>query len=298
MNDYIDDESTDAAVISKLTQLADANLAAQVIKTDDGRTFAIHRNDIMVTDKTLPNAAEVLPPKVIALTTQLQTSLALCQYLHRFKDADSIMFADVTGSKITAILDYHVRPTANITDRPTPQQAGAEGKPAFPRHSAHRAVLQLRHSQEWAVWTGQNEKLMSHVNFANFLEENAMDVINPDGAALLELIRDLNVKSGSTFKSQVRQGDVVKFEYQKADDVSSKEEIEMPVGFTLSIPVYFGEEPITMNVLLRRKIDDGQLFLGFKIQRLENNKQTEFLRIAEEISAHTNVESVLGNPAS
>jgi uncharacterized protein YfdQ (DUF2303 family) len=138
---------------------------------------------------------------------------------------------------------------------------------------------------------------MTHVNFANFLEENAVDVINPDGAALLELIRDLNVKSGSTFKSQVRMGDVVKFEYQKADDVSSKEEIEMPVGFTLNIPVYFGEPPITMNALLRRKIDDGQLFLGFKIQRLENHKQDEFLRIAHEISAETGVETVLGNPA-
>lgn len=297
--DYIDDETTDAAVVSKLTQLADSNLAAQVIKTDDGRVLKIHRDDVQITDITPPNAAEVYAPKIIALTTQLQTSLALTQYLHRFKDADSIMFGDVMTSKVTAILDYHVRPTANA-----PEVDGASvnagipaSEPAKPRHSAHRAVLQLRHAQEWAVWTTANEKLMTHVNFANFLEENAMDVINPDGAALLELIRDLNVKSGSTFKSQVRQGDVVKVEYQKSDDVSSKEEIEMPVGFTLNIPVYFGELPVTMNALIRRKVDDGQLFLGFKIQRLENVKQTEFLRIVDEISAETDVETVLGNPA-
>jgi hypothetical protein len=295
MDDF-DDHATDAAVITELARAADQTVAAQIVNMPDGRTFAVHRNDVVISDKTPENAAEVYPPKIIKLTTQLQTSLALAQYLHRFKDDDSIMFADVMASRITAILDYHVRPTAN-QPAPAPDGAAINAEPAKPRHSAHRAILQLRHAQEWAVWTGQNEKLMSHVAFANFLEENAVDVINPDGAALLELIRDLNVKSGSTFKSQVRMGDVVKFEYQKADDVSSKEEIEMPIGFTLNIPVYFGEPPITMNALLRRKIDDGQLFLGFKIQRLENHKQTEFMRIADEISAETDVETVLGNPA-
>jgi hypothetical protein len=153
-------------------------------------------------------------------------------------------------------------------------------EPAKPRHSAHRAVLQLRHSQEWATWTSRNEKLMSHTDFANFLEENAIDVVSPDGAALLELTRDLQVKGGVTFKSSVRMGDTVSFEYQKADDVSTKGDLELPAMISIAIPVYFGEEPITMNVLLRRKIDDGQLFLGFKIMRMENVKQSEFLRIA------------------
>lgn len=77
--DHIEDEATDAAVIAKLTMLADGNLAAQVVTIPDGRTLAIHRNDIVVTDKTLPNAADILPPKIISLATQLQTSLALAR---------------------------------------------------------------------------------------------------------------------------------------------------------------------------------------------------------------------------
>lgn len=288
----LDDHPTDAAAVAELARLADGNLPAQVIKTDDGRTLKIHRDDVQITDITPTNAAEVYAPKIIALTTQLQTSLALCQYLHRFKDADSILFADVMNSKITGILDYHVRPTHNLEgDKPVDE------KGAVPRHSAHRAVLQLRHSQEWHTWVGKNEKLMSHTDFAGFLEENGMDIIVPDGAALLELCRDLQIKGGMTFKSSIRMGDTMNIEYQKDSDVSTKDNLELPAAITIKIPVYFGEEPITLGVLLRRKIDDGQLFLGFKIMRLENAKQAEFLRIAHEISADTDVESVLGNPA-
>ena len=282
----LDDHPTDAAAVAELARLADGNLPAQVIKTDDGRTLKIHRNDVTITDITPTNAAEVYAPKIIALTTQLQTSLALCQYLHRFKDDDSILFADVMNSKITCILDYHVRPND-----------GEKQSDAVPRHSAHRAVLQLRHSQEWQTWVSRNEKLMSHTDFAGFLEENGMDIIVPDGAALLELCRDLQIKGGMTFKSSIRMGDTMNIEYQKDSDVSTKDNLELPAAITIKIPVYFGEEPITLGVLLRRKIDDGQLFLGFKIMRLENAKQAEFLRIAHEISADTDVESVLGNPA-
>lgn len=286
--DELDPNETNVGAIAELARLAEENLPAQIITLPDGRTFGIHRQDIQLANLTPENAGDVFAPKIIKLTTQLQTSLALTQYLHRFKDADSIMFADVAGNKITAIVDYHVRPTA------TEGRLPVEAKP---RHSAHRALLQLKHSQEWATWTSRNEKLMSHTDFAGFLEENAIDVVSPDGAALLELTRDLQVKGGVSFKSSIRMGDTVSFEYQKADDVSTKGDLELPAMISIAIPVYFGEPPITMNVLLRRKIDDGQLFLGFKIMRLENHKQAEFLRIATTIEADTEVESILGNPA-
>ena len=205
------------------------------------------------------------------------------------------MFADVQASKITAIMDYHVRPDLN-----RPDWKEEDGKPlpegAEPRHAAHRAILQLRHSQEWHTWVGQNEKLMSHLAFANFLEENGIDVTQPSGGALLELCKDLQVKGNADFKSSVRQGDVVSIEYRKSDDVSTTDNIELPAEIMISIPVYFGEPAITMNVLLRRKVEDGKLFLGFKIKRLENHKQDEFLRIVDSIETDTQVEAVLGNP--
>ena len=295
----LDETSNETTAIAALARLADETLPAQMISTPDGRVFAIHRDDVQMRDITPPNKAEVYPPKIIALTTQLQTAIALTQYLHRFKDADSLMFADVTNSRITAILDYHVRPVANTpVEMQQPVDAGVRANEgAKPRHSAHRAVLQLRHSKEWQVWTGMNEKLVKHAQFIDFLEENALDVQNPSAAGVLEICRDLQVKAGTAFKTTVRDGDYVNISYQKDNDVTTAGEVRMPSELEIAIPVYFGELPVSMRVLLRRKVDDGELWLGFKILRLENHKQDEFLRIANTIEADTSVESVLGNPA-
>lgn len=297
MDDTLD-TTTEAGAVAALVSQADKNVPASVL-THAGRTFVVRRDDFSIEDKTPENAAEVYPPKIIKLTTQLQTSTALAQYLHRFKDDDSIMFADVAGNKITAILDYHVRPTANALMGRDQEKGDSAEKPAgaTPRHSAHRSVLSLKHSQEWATWTGKNERLMSHTDFANFLEENGVDVVQPSGGALLELCKDLQVKGSANFKSSIRMGDTVSIEYQKSDDVSTKDNIELPAEIMIVIPVYFGEPAVTMNVLLRRKIEDGALSLGFKIKRLENHKQDEFLRIAHDIETETGVEMVLGNPA-
>lgn len=290
---------TETAAIAELADLAEKNLPAQVITAADGRVFAIHRSDVEVRDISLPNSVPVPMPQVLMAVAQLQTSLALTQYLHRFKDADSMMFGDVGTNTVTAILDYHVRPTENVVDKgELPVDAGVPAnKPAMPRRTAHRAVLKLRHSQEWMVWAGTNDKMMSHLAFSNFLEENAMDVIQPSGGALLEICKDLQVKGTADFKSSTRNGDVVSIEYRKQDDVSNSASIELPAEIMIAIPVYFGEEPITMNVLLRRKVEEGKLTLGIKIKRLENHKQDEFLRIVNEVSADTDVEVVLGNPA-
>lgn len=292
----LDDHENSAATIIDLATRSSATVSAQIVDCPNGQRFAVTRDDFQLKDITPPNAAEVLPPKIISLTTQLQTAEALAQYLHRFKDSDSIMFADVTASKITAILDYHLRPSVNVPVG-DPAEGKAANTPAVPRHSAHRAVLQLRHSKEWETWARANETLMKHVQFVEFLEENALDIQNPSGGELIEICRDLQVKAGTNFKTSVRDGDYVNISFQKDNDVSTAGEIRLPAEMEISIPVYFGELPISMRVLLRRKVDDGELLLGFKILRMENHKQDEFLRIASEISTDTNVESVLGNPS-
>jgi hypothetical protein len=294
--DYIDDESTDAAVVAKLTQLADGNLAAQVIKLDDGRTFGIRRNDIAFDNLTPANAAEVFAPKTIALTTQLQTAGALEQYLDRFKDADSIMFADVQTSKITAILDYHKRPMANVDIPEDVKDADAiRALPAVPRHSAHRSILQLRHSQEWEAWTAQAKKgLVSHTDFINFLEENSFDIASPDPVLMVENCRDMRGAENGEITSSVRAGAVQTFSYRQDNKVESA---EFPVEFAVNISIYFGDAPTTFRVMTRYMFKSGVLTLGIKILRLERERQDAFMAIVKEISENTGVEALLGNPA-
>ena len=75
----LDDHSTDAAAIAELASLAESNLPAQIVGLPDGRVFGVRRDDVKFENLTPANKAEVFAPKIIALTTQLQTSLALTQ---------------------------------------------------------------------------------------------------------------------------------------------------------------------------------------------------------------------------
>jgi hypothetical protein len=153
------DDQTDASVIASLAKLADENVPVAGFTMPDGRRFVARRNDFTLEQVTLANAADVLMPKIITQAPALQNAASLIDYVNRFKDENSVTFADVKASRIQTVLDYH---------------KSGDASPA--RLGVHVATLDLPHSEEWARWTERNERLMSHTEFASFLEENAFDV--------------------------------------------------------------------------------------------------------------------------
>ena len=276
----ITEATTEAEAVSVLTKLADTAIPATFFKIDGNRDFAAHRNDFTLKEVTSPNAAEVLMPKIVMQTPNLQTVPSLISYVNRFKNDDTVLFADIKNNRIIAVIDYHKAPV--LTAEPAA------------RLGVHSAILHLPFSQEWDVWNGQDEELMRHVDFASFLEENSFDVTKPSGADLLELCRDLAVKQDMQFSSSIRMGDTVSVSYSKDGDATTKAGMALPVSFEISIPVYFGEANVPITAWTRRKIDDGRLLLGYKLSRAEAIRQREFNRIVSEVEADTNVTTVYG----
>lgn len=262
------------------------------IETNDGRTLVALpslNGSYSMNDLTVPNAADVPLPKVLKQTVAIQTSGSLKQYINRFKNDDSMLFADIGANVITAVIDYHREPG----------DVGPDGEAANPKamHGAHSAILTLPFSKEWGIWTQSNEKLMSHVDFANFLEENGIDFLHPSGSELLDICRDLQVTGTKHFESSVRLGDTVKLTYKRDENATTSTEMELPSEFTICIPVYFEEPPVTIRCLMRRRIDDGVLHLGYKMIRLDNTRQAEFQRIAGVVQFDTNITMVNGKRA-
>jgi uncharacterized protein YfdQ (DUF2303 family) len=258
------------------------------LETTDGRTlFALPapQGAYTLQDATLPNAATVSLPKLLKQHVQIQTAGSLKTYVNRFKNDDSMLFADVGANIISAVIDYHEAPL-DVKD----------AKPVA-LHGVHVATLTLPYSKEWMVWTHLNEKLMSQVDFANFLEENGLDLFEPSGGELLDMCRDLQVTDTKHFDSSVRMGNLVKFTYKKDESATTSQEMELPSEFTIAIPVYFNETPVHIRCLMRRKINDGDLSLGYKMVRLENVRQDEFKRIADNVQFDTAVTMVSGKRA-
>lgn len=244
--------------------------------TEAGRHFLIVPGEMRYTDVSEPNSVPKILPDHIMQGVTLQTTDSLIAYANRFKNADTMLFASITNNTIRAILDYHEAP-------------------AGPKHSDHQAALTLPLSEEWRLWTGIDKKLMPQLDFARFIEENADDIASPDGATILETMRDLQAKRKVNFTKAVRTNtDNESFEYSDETSVTTKGGIDVPTRFLLSIPIYFGEPPTMIGAFLRWKLDDGQLLLGISLNRAELVRQAAFRLIVEGIVSKTDLPAVFG----
>lgn len=293
-------EENHAETIASLTLSAVAAQQVPQIKTlDDGRTFIFQptgEGRYEFEDITMTNGVAPLPAHDVHQRLTVQTAGSMIAYINRFKNSDTVLFADIGKNRFDCAIDYHEAPTAND---PSPEAGAAEAgavaaTPAISVKAGakllvHRAVLQLDFSEQWKVWTTANERVMSHLAFSKFIEENAEDIIEPAGTSLLEIVNDLRAVGNRTVNSSVRNGVLEKFEFKNDKGVVSDKAVEIPSTFTLYIPVYFGARQIPIKAFLRRDVDDdGLLKLSIKLNRLETVRQGEFHEISATIEGGIN----------
>jgi uncharacterized protein YfdQ (DUF2303 family) len=254
------------------------------------------------------NEGPVFLPKHVTQAVRVQTVSSIIEYIDRFKNFDSALFADIDTSTILSVIDYHKMPGANIDSSHPSHVPGAFDPQAT--HGKHTVSLAIPKSLEWQTWTGIDGQLKSHVDFSNFLEENAMDIlalgvlkdsagnqVEDAPSTILELCRELQVRSSYGAASEIRNGDYANIEMQKGDDITTKRNVALPVSIDISIPVYFGEASVQITAFIRRKVDQGSLKLGIKLLRPELIRQHEFRRIVDTVANEVELTTLYGKPA-
>lgn len=239
--------------------IAAARLADPVIKHDDGRTHILAPDGFHLQEVTDPN--ELRGPIKQQLTVDDRASLT--NYANRFSDKRSIIVADYDAGTISAHLDWHTD-NENGLDR---------------QHACHIATQKLRNSEEYDRWNAIEGEMHMQAAFAEFIEENVADVVDPDQSTLLEICRDLEATQGVSFKSGVRleSGDRT-FQYQ--DETNVKGELVVPTEIKMSIPLYNGEEPIEIRAKFRFRVSPQGLALGIRWHRVEYLRQATFREMA------------------
>lgn len=249
-----------------------ARLAAPVIQGPHG---ARH---IMVPEGFRLEAAHdphELPPHIVKTKVVVDQRASLSAYVNRFSEHErTILIADYDAGTITGVLDWH---TSNETKHYEPLLA-------MPRE--HTCTLKLRPSEEFKRWAEMENSFHGQAEFAAFLEENAVDVVDPEPAVLIEISRDLEGTQGVTFKSSTRleNGDR-SFVYET--ETRARGDITVPREFVLSIPLYDGEEPVPLRCAFRWRINGGQLQMGFVWRRVEYQRRAHFAQIATAASEET-----------
>lgn len=141
---------------------------------------------------------------------------------------------------------------------------GAKG----PGWGDFRASINFRATPQWLKWAGIDGRLMSQQDFANFIEDNLLDVLDPAPADMLEISRSLMVTRTTEYKSVTRpKSGLIQFKNESADTFA--ESTRVPDEITLLLSPLFGVPPQSVTARFRYRIEGGALKLGVKLQRIE-----------------------------
>ena len=221
-------------------------------------------------------------PERIKANVQVLDVPSFVHYYQTFGDEESGVFADEVGLRVTAVLDYH----QNIPD--------ADGKA---RWGQHRVVLALRHSEEWLRWSGSNNKQMTQQQFAEFLEQNGMDITDPKPANIRDVAESLNATSEVEFGAGVRMNDgQVRFKYSETIKATvGAGQLAVPDRFTLTIPAFIGGERVDLGALLRFRVKEGKLTFWYTLVRPEEVVRKAFAGARDQVAKALEITIINGS---
>lgn len=155
----------------------------------------------------------------------------------------------------------------------------------------HTLTLQLRHSDDWKDWTSADGKLVTQVDFAEFIEDHRPNFGKPTAAEMLELAQTFRSTSKVEFNSshRVKSGET-SLTYAEVHDAKAgkKGELSIPDEISIAMPVYDQGKPYLLTARLRYRINNGQLVLGYKLNRPKDPLQTAFDDVVVEVQSTTN----------
>lgn len=225
--------------------------------------------------------------------------------VNRFKNPRSAVFAaeSMTAPRLSAIIDYH-----------EPSDTAGKIVPAF---CTHHISYPFPLSREWKTWTGKNSVKMNLIEFAAFIEDNIVNVVDIDPAALnddaqtfvkaaqgnlatptklFELSRGLAVHENSQVV-EVRnlasgEGQVT-FKSEHVD--SDGKPLSVPNMFVICIPVWDRSSDYYRIVsrLRYRKGSDGLTF-WYELWRADLVLQTAFDEVIAQVEKETALPVFIG----
>jgi uncharacterized protein YfdQ (DUF2303 family) len=201
-----------------------------------------------------------LPPERIIANVSLADADSFCEYCLLYADDRMRVFADPLAQRFLSVLDYH--------------GAGSDRKPEF---CDHRASYKMTLSEQWKTWFGKNNVLFTQNDFADFVEDQTRDFLSPDAATMLEVARDLHAHTDVNFDSKIvpRNGQIALKYTETISSGVGTGNLEVPELFIISIPVFFGQDKIAIQIRLRFRVSQGKLSFQYKI-----NSATDILNNA------------------
>jgi len=207
-------------------------------------------------------------PRRIKKQFSLSTELSFTQYVDKFLRPETIFLCMKSHPYIHAIIDYH-------------DKVDEKDLPSFCTHLVDYKPV---HSIEWNRWTNTCGKKMTQVAFAEFIEDNIKDVVEPDSAQLFTDITNFRLIRRATFGSKINvQNGEIDFQYSNESEKNGS--VKLPETLTLGIRVFEEGEYYNVNVKLRYRVDEDEgLVLWYEITNQDKVYDYAFNKIVERLT--------------
>lgn len=130
----------------------------------------------------------------------------------------------------------------------------------LPGWRAHRAVLQLRHTDEWKAWVGINRRFVSGEEFAEFIEEWRHTIADPPSADIVEMVRSFRATQRMSFRDEVTDSSGDRsLEYTTDTTAAAGKAGTLPIpdGFGLVLSPFDGAEARPLPARFRYRLAQG-----------------------------------------
>lgn len=198
---------------------------------------------------------------------RFDTHASLTAYVNRHIEGGTVVYANPRTRAFTAVIN------ANESDTPD--------------WGDHRAVLTLLHTPAWQAWTARDGQLSSQVAFAEHIEANELDIVDPPAAVMLELAETFQANTKVTFKS-AHHLDSGQRELRYEEDVQAAAgragAITIPKLFQLGIAPFEGVDPYRLIARLRYRIGNGNLQIGYQLVRPDDVLRAAFDDIEKHVA--------------
>ena len=211
------------------------------------------------------NHSQYAPTPVrISQKVEVRDAASFLAYWGLYSDANSRAFANRDTNQVVAILDYH--------------EVGTEAVEQSPRWGVHSLTLQLRYTEEWETWTKKNGEQMTQAEFAEFIEDNGPDIIEPKAAAMYEMASNLQAKREVEFAQAVQLSNgQTQFAYrEEIKGTWGNGTVQVPTAFKIAIPVYEGQRAVEIMARLRYRINGGKLAMWYQLLHIDRQEREAF----------------------
>lgn len=233
-------------------------------------------------DCELKSLENLMPKPVrIKATPNFDDIVGFAEYIDEFKEDGSRVFVDEDSRSFMIVFDCHHK-----------------GSPAW---GDHKAVMKLKYSNEWVRFSGFNEKKMTGLEFAEFIEDNIEYIYGNDltGADLLSMAQSMKVSLKGNLEVDASLHSGLRKLTIKDDHVlsgrSGSKDISFPEKLKLRLRVYRGSDTYPIEAYLRYRVTKESVTFWIKIIDAEGIQEAAFLEVINKLKALTGLPVLLGS---